>query len=55
MEREVDYWADPGHPSQVDVVGHTPSQVDVIGHPLAQYDLGAGRDGGAGGWGGRVD
>ena len=53
MEREVDYWADTGHPSQVDVVA--PSQVDVVGHPLAQDDLGAGRDGGAGGRGGRVD
>ena len=45
MEREVDYWADPCHPAQVDVVSNT----------FAEDNLSAWRDGGARGWSGRVD
>ena len=45
MEREVDYWADPGHPAEVDVVGNA----------FAEDDLCAGRDRSARGWRGRVD
>ena len=45
MEREVDYWADPCHPAEV----------DVVGNPFAEDDLCTWRDRGAWGWSGSVD
>ena len=45
MEREVDYWTDPGHPAEVDVVGNA----------FAEDNLCARRDRGARRWSGGVD